>query len=236
MGRVGFNEFDNYKSDGNATFFKLQDDKDTAEVRFMYNGIEDIEGVAVHTVDVEGAKYGKDVNCLRAYNEPLDECPLCKAGMKPKIKIFIPLYNITEDEVQIWTRSRSYGSTLSGLCARYTKGCNFVNNVFEIERNGAKGDKQTTYNIYPVDKDDTEISDLPQAPDPIGTAVLDKSYEDLEYYVKHGHFPNGGGSSEDSEPIRRRSSRRAEEELEEDEAPRRRERRRPSAHNDEDDF
>lgn len=235
MGRVSFNEFDNYKSEGTkASFFKLADDKDTAQVRFMYNGIEDVEGVAVHTVDVEGSKYGQDVNCLRAYNEPLDECPLCKSGLKPKVKIFVPVYNVDTDEVQIWTRPKSYGNKLSSLCSRYGKKGNFVNNVFEIERIGAHGDKQTTYNEYLVDTDDTELEDLPEAPDPIGTAAWDKSFDELEYYVKHGCFPSGGSNKkDDDEPVRRRS-RREEENADEEEAPRRRTRRTPAS--DEDKF
>ena len=224
MGRVSFNEMDNYKSERGTSFFRLKNDKEVAQVRFMYNNIDDVEGVAVHTVDVEGSQYGKDVNCLRAYNEPMDECPLCKAGYKPKVKIFVPLYNLDADEVQIWSRSKSYGSTLSSICSRYAKKGNLVNNVFEIERNGAKGDKQTQYKEYQIDCDDTELEDLPEVPDPIGTAVLDKSFEDLEYYVQHKEFP--GSSSSDEEPVRRRSRR--EDDEEEDEIPRRRTRRTPA--------
>ena len=231
MGRVNIGEFDNYKNESSANYFKLKNDKEVAQVRFMYNGIEDVEGVAVHTVDVPGSQYGRDVNCLRAYNEPLDECPLCKAGYKPKVKIFVPLYNLDANEVQIWSRSKSYGSTLSSICSRYAKKGNLVNNVFEIERNGAKGDKQTQYKEYQIDNDDTELEDLPEAPDPIGTVVLDKSFEDLEYYVKHKDFPGGSGKSDD-EPIRRRSHKDDEED--EDDTPRRRNRRTPA--NDEDKF
>lgn len=230
MGRVSFNDMDNYKNEGSsASFFRLKNDKEVAQVRFMYNGIEDVEGVAVHTVDVPGVQYGRDVNCLRAYNEPLDECPLCKAGYKPKVKIFVPLYNVEADEVQIWSRSKSYGAKLSGICSRYAKKCNLVNNIFEIERNGAKGDKQTQYNEFLVDTDDVELEDLPEIPDPIGTAVLDKSFDELEYYVEHKDFP--GSSSSDSAPVRRRSHT---EDSEEEEAPRRRTRRTPA--NDEDKF
>lgn len=233
MGRVSFNEMDNYKSEGNASYFRLKNDKEVAQVRFMYNGIDDVEGVAVHTVDVPGSQYGKDVNCLRAYNEPLDECPLCKAGYKPKVKIFVPLYNLDANEVQIWTRSKAYGSTLSSICSRYAKKGNLVNNVFEIERNGAKGDKQTQYKEYQIDNDDTELEDLPEAPDPIGTVVLDKSYEDLEYYVQHKEFPGSGSSDE---PIRRRTRTEREDDGEDtDEEPVRRRTRRTPA-NDEDKF
>jgi hypothetical protein len=229
MGRVGFGDFDNYKNEGSsASFFRLKKDKEVAQVRFMYNDIDDVEGVAVHTVDVEGAKYGRDVNCLRAYNEPIDECPLCKAGYKTKVKIFVPLYNVDADEVQIWTRSKNYGATLSGLCSRYAKNRNLVNNIFEIERNGAEGDKQTTYQAYQIDADDTEIPDLPDAPDPIGTVVMDKSFEELEYYAEHKAFPNNSSKSNDEAPRRRTRTEREDDGEDVDEAPRRRTRRTPA--------
>ena len=234
MARIKFNELDNYKTSGGANYFKLENDGDSAMVRFMYNSIDDVEGTAVHTIPVEGSQWGRDVNCLRSYNEPIDECPLCKAGYNVKAKLFVPLYNIDDDEVQIWTRSKSYGSKLSGLISRGTKkGNNFVNNVFSIERSGKKGDKQTTYNEYLEETDDIELDDLPEVPDPIGTVVMDKSFEELEYYVEHKEFPN-----DDSKPVRRRSSRQDEDD--EEEQPRRRaERRTPASRrtrNNEDEF
>lgn len=236
MGRISFNELDNYKSSGNANYFKLENDGDSALVRFMYNGIDDVEGTAVHTIPVEGSQWGRDVNCLRAYNEPVDECPLCKAGYGVKAKIFVPLYNVDDDEVQIWTRSKGYGSVLSSLISHDTKkGNSFVNNIYSIERKGKKGDKQTTYREYLEDTDETELEDLPEAPDPIGTVVMDKSFDELQYYVDNGEFPD-----KDSKPVRRRGSRRDEEDEEvEEEKPRRRTERRTPANrrrNDEDTF
>ena len=42
MGRVRYDEVDKYGGQGGAGFFSLKDDGDTARVRFMYNGIDDV--------------------------------------------------------------------------------------------------------------------------------------------------------------------------------------------------
>ena len=78
MARFGINDADNYGNNGGSSFFSLKNDKDTASVRFMYNGLEDVEGYAVHKVEIEGKT--RYVNCIREYNEPRSKCPLCNNG------------------------------------------------------------------------------------------------------------------------------------------------------------
>ena len=158
-------------------YFSLKDDGHVARVRFMYNNIDDIEGYAVHEVEVDGRK--KYVNCLREYNSRLDDCPFCKAKKFQSAKLFIPLYNIDEDKVQIWERGKTYFSIISGLFARYSSADTpLVSQVFEIERNGKKGDTATRYGIFPVGQpDDTTLEDLPEVPAILGTQILDKSFE-----------------------------------------------------------
>ena len=56
-------EADHYGGQGAGSFFRLKNDKDTARVRFMYHGIDDIYGYAVHRVEVEGKQ--RYVACLR---------------------------------------------------------------------------------------------------------------------------------------------------------------------------
>lgn len=203
MARFRADEVDHYGGQGGAGYFSLKNDKDIARVRFMYNGMDDVEGYAVHQVEVDGKK--RYVNCLRAYNEPLDKCPFCAAKKFQTAKLFIPLYNIDEDKVQIWERGKKFFSKISSLCARYS---NLVSHEFEIERNGKKGETTTTYEIYEVSKDDTTLDDLPDLPKIIGGLVLDKSEEDMAFYVENGYFPPDGEEA----PVRRRSSRDRDEE------------------------
>jgi hypothetical protein len=82
--------------------------------------------------------------------------------------------------------------------------------TFEIERNGKAGDTQTTYEIYET-KNKPDGSTLEDFDEPVimGRLILDKSAEDMEFYLEEGYFP-----PEDDEPVRRRSSRRDEEDNE----------------------
>lgn len=212
MGRFNFQDADNYGNSGNGgSFFQLKDDKDVACVRFLYNTAEDIEGYAIHQVNIDGND--RYVNCLRAYNEPVDECPFCKANMKVLAKLFVPLYNEDTGTVQVWERGKKFFSQISGICSRYGRNP-IVSQTFEIERNGKKGDQGTVYNIYRTDEpaDDKTLEDF-EMPKVLGSKVLDKSYEDMEYYLDNGDFPASGGfnrqrSRAEEEPIRRRDTGR----------------------------
>ena len=61
------------------------------------------------------------------------------------------------------------------------------------------------------------LEDLPEVPNPLGGLVLDKSAEDMDFYLESGYFPPDG-DDEDEQPVRRRESR----DRDRDDAPRRR--------------
>lgn len=212
MGRFRADEADNYGGNGGAGFFSLRNDKDVARVRFMYNSIDDVEGYAVHEVEIDGKK--RYINCLREYNEPLSKCPFCEAKKHQAVKLFIPLYNVDEDRTQIWERGKKFFAKISSICARYASKDNLCSHVFEIERNGKPKETTTTYEIYEVDRDETALEDLGEVQDPIGTIILEKSADDMSFYLENGYFPPEGdedvsvrrrGRDDDSQE---RSSRR----------------------------
>lgn len=204
MGRFYAQDADNYGSNGNGGgFFSLKNDKDVARVRFLYNTIDDVEGVACHQVEINDKK--RYVNCLREYNQPITDCPFCASGKAQIAKLFVPLYDITEDKVKTWERGKKFFAKLSSLCSRYP---NLVSHVFEIERNGKAGEQTTTYEIFEVEKDNSTLEDFPEAPQVIGGLVLDKSADEMNYFLDYGEFPedsNGGGNSGGGRemPIRR---------------------------------
>lgn len=187
MGRFMASEADNYGGNGGAGYFTLKNDGDVARVRFMYTGIDDVDGYAVHEVEIDGKK--RYVNCIRNYNDPVDKCPFCKAKMYQRAKLFIPLYDVDDGRVKLWERGKKYFSKITSLCARYP---DLVSHVFEIERNGKAGSTQTTYEIYEVDHDDTKLSDLPEQLDILGNVVLDKTAEEMEQFLNTGSFDDGG--------------------------------------------
>ena len=60
MSRFTFQESENYGAQKN-NYFSLKDDKDTAIIRFLFNTINDVQGVAVHEVkvgDIVEIKFG----------------------------------------------------------------------------------------------------------------------------------------------------------------------------------
>lgn len=212
-------EADHYGGQGAGSFFRLKNDKDTARVRFMYNGIDDIYGYAVHRVEVEGKQ--RYVACLREYTQPIDDCPFCAAKIPVQARLFLFLYDVDTDEVKIWERGRTFFSKMASLASRYNP---LVSTIFEIERNGKPGDTSTTYEIYHVETDETTIEDLPEIPDIIGTIILKKEFEEMNFYLDNGYFyfpdeevvaqPQRGGtqrSASDNQryPVGRRTSANA---------------------------
>lgn len=207
MARFGVNDVDNYGGNGGSSFFSLKNDGDVARVRFMYNGMEDVLGFAVHEVEVDGKK--RYVNCLREYNEPKSKCPFCASNNFQKAKLYIPLYDIDEDEVKVWERGKNFFGKMSGICARYASGNTpLVSHTFDIERHGKKGDTSTTYEIYETGCDNITLEDLPEVPEVLGTIILDKTAEEMEFYLDNEYFPNNDGAPS-------RSNSRREEEPEE---------------------
>lgn len=217
MARFRADEADNYGGQGGAGFFSLKNDKDVARVRIMYNGVDDIEGYAVHSVEVNGKK--RYVNCLREYNQPLDVCPFCAAKIPQAAKMFIPIYNEDEQKVQIWERGKTFFGKMSSVCARYASKGALVSQVFEVERNGKAHDTRTTYEFYPIENDGKTLADLPEVADPIGSVILDKTADDMNCYLDTGAFPPEDGGSD--MPMRRRSANQQEDEPPFDEGTRR---------------
>lgn len=197
MARFKADEVDNYGGNGGTGFFSLKDDKDVARVRFMYKGLDDVEGYAVHEVDIDGKK--RYVNCLRNYDDPVENCPFCEAKKFQIAKLFIPLYDVDEERIKVWERGKKFFSKISSICARYS---DLVSHIFEIERNGKRGSTQTTYEIYEVEQDNTQLEDLPELPEIIGGFVLGKTADEMEYYLDNGEFPE---DSDNEERITRRT-------------------------------
>ena len=220
MARFNASESANYGGQGGGGFFGIANDKEVKRVRFLYNNEEDIEGFSVHTVEINGKQ--RYVNCLRSYKDPIDDCPFCREQMKTQVKLFIPVYNIDEDQVQIWDRGKKMFEKMSSLCSRYAAKDNLVEHTFEVERHGKPKDTATTYEIYETGSDDTQLDDF-EVPTILGGLVMDKSVDDMEYFLEQGEFPPTG--DEDDVPVRRRSSRETEEE--EEKPTRRTERRTP---------
>ena len=206
MGRFSYEEADHYGSNGGGSYFKLSNDGDVARVRLLGYTMDDFPGYACHEVMIGDSR--RVVNCLREYKDPVDKCPFCAAKKKVVAKLYIPLFNIDANEVQVWERGKSFFKILSGYITRHK---NVVRFVTEIERSGKAGSTSTTYQLYEAvdDEPDDSISleDF-EIPDILGRYILDKTAEDMEYFLDNGKFPDEVDLPfEDDEPRARRGSR-----------------------------
>lgn len=194
-------DVDHYGGQGGTGYFSIKNDGECKKVRFLYRDVEDVMGYAVHQVEIDGKK--RYVNCIRNYDDPVDACPFCKAQQYQMAKVFVPIYNITEQKVQVWERGKQFLQKLGSVFSRYDK-YPIVSQVFEIERNGKPNDTKTTYEIYRTDDpaDDTRLDDF-EMPNILGGLILDKTADEMDFYLRNGYFE--GASSE--RPQRRTSER-----------------------------
>lgn len=225
MARFSYSEAENYGAP-KSNYFSLKDDGDTAKIRFLINDINDLEGVAVHEVQVGDRTM--DVECLRAYNEPVDKCPLCAANYKQNAKLFIPVYDEGSKESKIWTRGRTFFKKLSSLAARFNP---LVSTLFEVERIGKKGDTSTDYQCFNLKTDGSTVTDFPEV-NAEGTCFQTKTYEELQNYLQTGMFETeqvarGTRQAGNTQAVERRTQR---------EMPATPVRRRPTYNNEEDNF
>lgn len=222
-------------------FFSLTDNNDSAEVRFMYKALEDIQPDAVHQVKVNGKD--KFVDCLRQAEDPLEKCPFCKSGLKPVVKYFLEMFVISKTEngvkkpvnqVCIWTRGGSQiidieadieDDVIDGVADGTAKDLSSF--IVKITRKGVRKDSKTRYKFKVLKAVEGEsLEDLPEevelrAEDK--AMILVKTAEEMEYYLENEEFEEVDGKrhhkkSEDSSKIKRRGSsrRRIEDEDEED--------------------
>lgn len=198
MARVSYEDSEKYFSGSGSDWFQLKNDGDVARVQFMLNSIDDIPIFSTHKVKIGDKE--RYVDCIRNPQDPIDACPFCAAGLPAKAVRFIVMFQHDDNKVKIWERGRQFISKLQGLINRYNP---LEEKVFEIERHGKAGDTSTKYEIYPLDGVESVNLDEVEMPELEGSLILQKSFEDMEYYLDNGNFPS---EDSDNEPVRRRGA------------------------------
>lgn len=235
MGRVKFEDLDKFNGSGSykqaPPRFKLEDDGDVAQVRFLLEDQDDLNKCYVNTHKIKLGKTAKfpnwNVSCLRDdYDEPMKNCPFCQAGISSSVKVFLPLYNLDTDRFEFWERGKTFVPKMTKRMAKYQ---DFPSHIFEIEREGEAGSKSTTYALSEVDEDDVTLDELleqlglDKVPDVIDSGfVLEKTKDEMETYLDTGNFPRSGGNNdedEDDKPVRRRESTKSRRDDDEDDEP-----------------
>ena len=209
MPRISVNDSENYQSSLNGEWFSLKNDKDVARVQFMMDNLDDLDVFACHKVKIGDKE--RYVDCLRTYDEPIDKCPFCAAGIPVKPVRFVLMYQHDDSKVKIWERGKNFIAKLQSLCNRYQPLSDYV---FEIERNGKAGDMATRYEIFPMDRvDPVDLTEV-EKPELLGGLILEKDAEEMDIYLDTGNFPATDDSAPTEQPARRSapSSRRTTKE------------------------
>lgn len=200
MPRINPNEVENYQT-SNGEWFSLKDDKDVARVQFMMDSFEDLDVFACHRVKIGDKE--RYVDCLRTYDEPIDKCPLCAAGNPVKPVRFVVMYQHDDQKVKIWERGKNFIAKLQSLCNRYSPLSQYV---FEIERVGKAGSKDTRYEIFPMDRvEPVDLTDI-EKPELLGGIILSKTADEMDEYLDTGSFPQTNSDSSSSQSGGRRVS------------------------------
>lgn len=203
-----------YESQGfsKAGWFALKDDGDTATVRLLHHGEVgteedgspkyDLDVYEVHKLDVDGSGRDRTVLCKG------DECELCKAGIKPQLRMFLQMINLdekdAEKQLQLWERGITDIKQVLGLCEEYG---DLSARDIKIKRSGAKGSMKTTYQFFPKDKTERKI---PEKQNLVGSLILDLDRDDqikaiegrLQINKGNGNSEgSGGGNSQDDSRV-----------------------------------
>lgn len=189
---------ENTSTGGGGDYFMLPEPKrgekfTETEIRFLVKEADDIEGCTVHKLKIVG-KNGErniNVNCIGKEND----CPLCKTGRKPVMRVFMQVHDLTDDTVKVWERTGKFYSIDILPALMKVKGAEVVGGIFNIKRYG--GGLDTVYKVDYIEEDKTTLSKDYKDLEPLeilGHFVYDKTAEEMQHWLDTevdgvGEFP-----------------------------------------------
>lgn len=139
-------DFNKQRYDGT---FVLRNDGDFADVIFLYRSEKDV--LVADTHYIKSDEYSGYVHCTGR------GCPVCAKGIRIQTKLFIPLYNIKENQIQFFDRTMKFEPQLQqDVFSKYPNPSEYV---FRITRRGASGDINTRYEIQAVARNEFKSYD-----------------------------------------------------------------------------
>lgn len=185
MAKFGLDKAEFYGGQGGGGFLSFKH-RETARIRLLYNSVSDVEGYAVHNVELGGKK--RYVDCLCGADGDKSKCPLCMAGFFTEVRYFVPVFDEDTGAVLTWDRGRTYGKILRNLFRDYAAEKPLTSTCFRVTREiNVQG--FPFYSITPEFTDDTTASDLPDYNANVyGKLVLVKTAEEMQNYLDYGDF------------------------------------------------
>lgn len=151
MSRLSVNEMQMLypSSENRVQYFGIKNNGETKQVRFLYNTLDDIYFDVAHDVNINGRN--QTIACLNSNGSNLAGCPLCAKGHNQSVKLYIPVLDLTDNKIKVWTRSKNFIAQIQALAARNNP---ISGAVLEITRIGMPRDPKTQYTIYPIAAND----------------------------------------------------------------------------------
>lgn len=147
---MAFKTVKSYNEERFGGFFRLPNDKDYADVVFLYSSDADVLVASAHYI--KSADYSGYVHC------PGAGCPACAKNIRVQTKLFIPLYNLTTDKIEFWDRTMRFEPQLHSDV--FTNFPNPSEIVFRVTRHGAAGDVNTSYEITAIGRNTDPLGDI----------------------------------------------------------------------------
>lgn len=134
---MAFKTIEQYNDERYRNMFRLVNDKESADVVFLYRSRSDMLEADVHYVRSDD--YSGYVHCCGP------DCPACAKGLRIQPKIFIPLYNIRKNKVEFWDRTPKFEPQFKhDVFDKFPDPSEYV---FTIVRHGLPNDRDTRYEI-----------------------------------------------------------------------------------------
>lgn len=201
MPKISVEEVSSYVQKGEGSgigFFSLKNDKDFAYVRILHEKKSDFDIQVIHRIQINGKD--RNVSCLRTSKDPIDVCPLCNKGEKVGVRFYVHLLQYSKDEAGKWKgehkvfeRSSKWIEKILEYATTYQP---LHETVFKVIRIGKSGDLKTDYSFMPIPNVSNEYEyfedDLEFAPVNETQIVLEKTADQLKYYLSYGKFPDEG--------------------------------------------
>lgn len=157
-------------------FFNLKANGDNAIVRLLHTNVSTIEKVTSHRAEVDGKK--KRIRCIG------DECPLCASGNNAEERIYVHLFDYTDNREKVWERTDKILPQLEELFKSWNP---LSSAVIKITRVGDAFPKYTIDVQNPVNFAATDAALNDQAVAKMFS--LNRKKEEIEEFIKTGKFP-----------------------------------------------
>lgn len=170
--RMTMEQIANMNRGGGVNYFKLNSGE-TAQVRFLYNGVADVPYYQVHEAMLQ-TKRPIYINCgIESEMDTMDACKWCKENFPLRVRIPIVLYNENTKQIEFWVRTRKWfeGNALPILNMLPTN-VPIVSQVYNVSRTGTNM-QNTNYVLSPLGTPDNKtLQDFGDIPDVIQSGVF----------------------------------------------------------------